>query len=127
MKKVQLLCAYVSLSLAISVSSFAQSKDNSNTVDVNITTVVISDNANTGASNSSAILELNSATRGFLMPRMTNEQRIAIKQPTDGLQVFVINYDTENDVGTIMFYQDSKWRALSGLSEIPQPESANQE
>ena len=127
MKKVQLLCAYVSLSLAISVSSFAQSKDNSNTVDVNITTVVISDNANTGASNSSAILELNSATRGFLMPRMTNEERIAIKQPTDGLQVFVINYDTENDVGTIMFYQDSKWRALSGLSEIPQPESANQE
>ena len=58
---------------------------------------------------------------------MTNVERIAIEQPTDGLQVYVTNYDTVNNVGTIMFYQDSKWRTLSGLSEIPQPESANQE
>jgi hypothetical protein len=127
MKKVQLLCVCVSLSLANSVSSFAQSKDNGNTVDVNTPSVVIRDNGNTEASNSSAILELNSATRGFLMPRMTNVERIAIEQPTDGLQVYVTNFDTLNNVGTIMFYQDSKWRALSGLSEIPQPESANQE
>ena len=127
MKKVQLLCVCVSLSLANSVSSFAQSKDNGNTVDVNTPTVVIRDNGNTEASNSSAILELNSATRGFLMPRMTNVERIAIEQPTDWLQVYVTNFDTLNNVGTIMFYQDSKWRALSGLSEIPQPESANQE
>lgn len=127
MKKVQLLCVCVSLSLANSVSSFAQSKDNGNTVDVNTPTVVIRDNGNTEGSNSSAILELNSATRGFLMPRMTNVERIAIEQPTDGLQVYVTNFDTVNNVGTIMFYQDSKWRALSGLSEIPQPESANQE
>lgn len=127
MKKVQLLCVCVSLSLANSVSSFAQSKDNGNTVDVNTPTVVIRDNGNTEASNSSAILELNSATRGFLMPRMTNVERIAIEQPTDGLQVYVTNFDTVNNVGTIMFYQDSKWRTLSGLSEIPQPESANQE
>jgi hypothetical protein len=127
MKKVQLLCVCVSLSLANSVSSFAQSKDNGNTVDVNTPSVVIRDNGNTEASNSSAILELNSATRGFLMPRMTNVERIAIEQPTDGLQVYVTNFDTVNNVGTIMFYQDSKWRTLSGLSEIPQPESANQE
>ena len=78
MKKVQLLCVCVSLSLANSVSSFAQSKDNGNTVDVNTPTVVIRDNGNTEGSNSSAILELNSATRGFLMPRMTNVERIAI-------------------------------------------------
>jgi hypothetical protein len=127
MKKVQLLCVCVSLSLANSVSSFAQSKDNGNTVDVNTPSVVIRDNGNTEASNSSAILELNSATRGFLMPRMKNVERIAIEQPTDGLQVYVTNFDTVNNVGTIMFYQDSKWRTLSGLSEIPQPESANQE
>jgi hypothetical protein len=38
--------------------------------------------------NVSAVLECTSTTQGFLVPRMTNAQRIAIPAPADGLQVY---------------------------------------
>lgn len=51
---------------------------------------------NTTNPDSSAVLELKSIRRGFLLPRMTTSQRMAISEPANGLFVF----DTEDK----MFY-----------------------
>lgn len=98
MKKLRLVL--VSLGLAISASSFAQ---------VAIGTRVI---------DPSAILHLESDTndpRGFLLPRMTNEERLDILEPAEGLQVYVTNFEE----GTIMFFEDGKWKAFTQLSSPP--------
>ena len=117
MKKIQFLHVCVSLSLAISVTSFAQS-DGPFTKVVNKPAVVISDASSSPvAEEDTAILQLNSNNKGFLMPRMTNTERIAIQSPANGLQVYVKDFDN----GTIMFYHDNKWRALSQLSSRPDP------
>ncbi len=75
MKKIQLLCVCVSLSLANSVSSFAQ--------------LLISGKDVEEALNSTAILQLDSTEKGFLMPRITNVQRRMIENPVKGLQFSV--------------------------------------
>jgi hypothetical protein len=46
-------------------------------------------NANGGTTNSSAVLDLKSTTKGFLPPRMTNAQMLAISSPAQGLIDFV--------------------------------------
>ena len=48
----------------------------------------------TVAPDPSAILELNSTTKGFLMPRMTEAQRNAIVAPATGLQVYNTDSNT---------------------------------
>ena len=98
MKKLRLVL--VSLGLAISASSFAQ---------VAIGKSVI---------HPSAILHLESDTndpRGFLMPRMENKERLDILEPAEGLQVYVTNFED----GTIMFFEDGKWKAFTQLSSRP--------
>jgi hypothetical protein len=42
----------------------------------------------TTAPDSTAMLDIKSSSKGFLMPRMTMTQRLAIPNPADGLQVF---------------------------------------
>ncbi|MDG1698308.1 MAG: fibronectin type III domain-containing protein [Polaribacter sp.] len=87
----------ISLGFAISVSSFAQiSIGKHDTHD-------------------SAILELESKSQGFLLPRMTNAERLAIKDPAQGLQVFVTDFRE----GTIMFYEADKWKAFTQLGSRP--------
>ena len=105
MKKIQLLCVCVSLSLANSVSSFAQ--------------LLISGKDVEEALNSTAILQLDSTEKGFLMPRMTNVQRRMIANPVKGLQVYVTDFNSEE--GTIMFYDDEKWKVFTQLSSRPDP------
>ena len=98
MKKLRLVL--VSLSLAISASSFAQ---------VAIGTRVI---------DPSAILHLESDIndpRGFLLPRMSNEERLKIEDPVEGLQVYVTDFQE----GTIMFFEGGKWKAFAQLSSRP--------
>ena len=56
--------------------------------------------------NASAILTLNSTTRGLLLPRMTTEQIENIKNPEPGLMV----YDTEKD--TFVGYRKTGWTEL---------------
>lgn len=56
--------------------------------------------------NPSAILTLNSTTRGLLLPRMTTEQIENIKKPEPGLMV----YDTEKD--TFVGYRKTGWTEL---------------
>lgn len=52
---------------------------------------------------SSVKLQIDSTTQGFLQPRMTTAQRIAIAAPVEGLQV----YDT--DLSTVCLYSGTDW------------------
>lgn len=52
----------------------------------------------------SAILELKSTTMGFLMPRMTHAQILAIAAPATGLMA----YDIDNKV--FMFFDGTNWK-----------------
>jgi hypothetical protein len=55
----------------------------------------------------SAVFEVVSTTRGFLMPRMSTAQRTAISSPANGLQV----YDT--DLLQPCFWDGTAWRKIS--------------
>ncbi|HWB63278.1 MAG TPA: hypothetical protein VG603_07210, partial [Chitinophagales bacterium] len=54
----------------------------------------------------SAILDLTSNAKGFLVPRMTATQRLAIPAPATGLMVF------DTDTGCTFFYTGAAWRNL---------------
>ena len=57
----------------------------------------------------SAILDLNSTNKGLLLPRMTQSQRDAIKNPVAGLIVF----QTDKAIGTYV-YNGTAWLPSSG-------------
>lgn len=60
------------------------------------------------ALNASAILQADSTTKGFLPPRMTSEQRVAIPSPATGLLVY------QTDVHSGYWYYDGTiWQDLS--------------
>ncbi|PWK27908.1 FG-GAP repeat protein [Arcicella aurantiaca] len=60
-----------------------------------------------GSPNASAVFQLNSTTKGFVPPRMTTGQRLAIVSPIDGLMVF----DTSTD--SFWFFNTNKWNQLA--------------
>ena len=100
MKKLPLVL--VTLSFIISISSFAQ--------------VAIG----TDQVHGTAILQLESKEKGFLLPRMTNEERLKIDKPAVGLQIFVTDFGG-TDKGMILFYNGSEWKAFKELSSRPNP------
>lgn len=57
----------------------------------------------------SSILELRSTLKGFLVPRMTTAQRMAIVSPAQGLMVF--DTDTQS-----FWYYDSGWKVIASTS-----------
>lgn len=61
----------------------------------------------TTSPNASALLEVKSTTKGFLLPRMTLAQRNAIPSPAQGLVIF----QTNSKVG--FYYYDGKWKAFA--------------
>jgi len=63
----------------------------------------------TTAPDASAALEVNSSSKGFLLPRLTQAQRAAIAAPAAGLMV----YQTDGSAG-IYFYDGAGWNSLSG-------------
>jgi hypothetical protein len=65
--------------------------------------------------NASAALDITSTTKGLLMPRMTNVQRLAISNPAAGLQVFI----TDLDGGSFIFYDGTEWGTLSFTKKRP--------
>jgi hypothetical protein len=56
----------------------------------------------------SAVLDLTSTNKGFLMPRMTSEEKNYIKNPAKGLMV----YQT-NEASGYYFYNGTQWKPLS--------------
>lgn len=71
----------------------------------NLAGVVVQDTTGTSQS-TSAVLQANSTTRGFLPPRLTTTQKNAIATPAAGLMV----YDT--DLNRPCFYSGSAWVTL---------------
>lgn len=72
--------------------------------------VVISDDGGVVADPSS-VLDLQSTTKGFLLPQMTEAQRDAISIPAAGL----IIYQTDGTDGVYQ-YDGSAWTAIGGIS-----------
>ena len=62
----------------------------------------------------SAQLDVSSTSKGFLTPRMTAAQRIAISSPTNGLLV----YQTDAPIG-FYFYKGGVWTSLSETTTYP--------
>ena len=58
----------------------------------------------------SAMLDIKSLTKGFLLPRMTNEQLNAISAPSSGLMVYNITMQA------LYWYNGSKWKQFSDAS-----------
>ena len=74
----------------------------------------------------SAILDIKSTTKGFLVPRMTTAQRTAISTPATGLIV----YDTEK--ASHWYYNGSQWQIMEFIatgadaSDVPTDPSEGQ-
>jgi hypothetical protein len=64
------------------------------------------------AIDSSAALEIQGTTRGFLLPRLTSSEMYAIESPADGLQI----YNTDN--GCTHVYSNNEWKSLCALSSV---------
>ncbi len=58
----------------------------------------------TAAPSASALVEMNSTTRGFLMPRMTSAQRSGIGAPVEGLMVW------DTDTTSMHMYNGTIWQ-----------------
>lgn len=72
-------------------------------------------NADGSAPDNSAMLDVTSTTSGFLMPRMTTAQRIAIVSPADGLMV----YQTDGSVGVYVYLNSlPAWAAIPTASSL---------
>jgi hypothetical protein len=62
------------------------------------------------SSTPSAVVEITSTTQGFLLPRMTAAQRIAISSPVSGLSV----YQTD-DISGFYYFDGSVWKQSLGI------------
>lgn len=69
-------------------------------------------NTSTNAQNTSAALQIDDTSRGFLGARMTTAQRTAIANPANGLQV----YDT--DTNSLWFYNGTTWVQSASSSSL---------
>jgi hypothetical protein len=65
-------------------------------------------NPDGSAPDPSAALDIDYTTKGFLLPRMTFEQRNAIPNPVEGLMVYCTNCNTDG-TGVLSMYQGGKW------------------
>ena len=63
-----------------------------------------------GGADPSAILDLDVTNRGFLMPRMTEQDKLSINNPVQSLIV----YQTDGQQGFYYFY-GSSWRELCSM------------
>ncbi|HEX6171925.1 MAG TPA: hypothetical protein VFZ33_19715 [Chitinophagaceae bacterium] len=89
---------------------------------INAQNVSINNDGSTAAS--SAMLDVKSTTKGFMMPRVTSAQRTTIASPALGLLVF------DTDTKTIWTYDGSAWKNLynnggGGSLTLPYSQSVN--
>lgn len=68
-------------------------------------------NTDGSIADNSAMLDVESTTKGMLIPRMTSAQRTAISSPAAGLLV----YDTTTDG---FWFYDAGWQSLTGSDEV---------
>ncbi len=74
----------------------------------------------TNTPNESALLDLNSNSKGMLIPRMTQTEIEAITNPANGLQAF----NTDNGILYIYIWAENKWKEVQyGTGEIWLPAS----
>jgi trimeric autotransporter adhesin len=71
-------------------------------------TVVVTDNSSYVTGQPSSVLDVYSLSKGFLAPRMTTAQRIAISSPAEGLLVYQID-----GVKGFYYYTNSAWTPFS--------------
>jgi hypothetical protein len=71
-------------------------------------TVVVTDDNTYVTGQASSVLDVKSTSKGFLAPRMTTAQRIAVTSPAEGLLV----YQTDGIRG-FYFYTNSAWTMLA--------------
>src|SRR5688572_20817827 len=64
----------------------------------------------TTSPNASALLDLNSTTRGLLLPRLNNTQMFGIQSPASGLVVFNTNYNE------LYHYNGTSWHSIINSS-----------
>ncbi|MEO0896443.1 MAG: SBBP repeat-containing protein [Bacteroidota bacterium] len=67
-------------------------------------------NANGANPDSSAILDMQSSTKGMLLPRMTTDQRNAIRKPAPGLMIYNLDDSCFN------YYSGNEWILDCGLA-----------
>lgn len=67
----------------------------------------VSINASGAAPDTTAILDINSTTKGLLIPRMTAQQRNTIANPATGLLI----YQTDGDSG-FYYFNGASWFLL---------------
>lgn len=65
----------------------------------------------TATPSTSAIVEINSSSKGFLLPRMTKSQRDAIQSPQEGLLIFNLT------TGCFDYYLGGSWKSFCGATE----------
>jgi len=75
-------------------------------------TVIVTDDATYTTGQASAALDVKSVTKGFLAPRLTQAQRLAITSPAQGLLV----YQTDGTTG--FYYFNSVWIPLSAATNV---------
>jgi hypothetical protein len=68
---------------------------------------------NAGTIDSKAVLELESTTKGFLLPRMTAVQVAAITNPTSGMMVFCTDCGLASD-GELRISYNGVWQTYKG-------------
>ena len=66
---------------------------------------------NAGNIDVNAALEIESTTKGFLLPRMNNEERNAIKEPTEGLMVWCLDCSPSRE-SEISIWINKEWKGL---------------
>jgi hypothetical protein len=69
--------------------------------------------------NDSSALDLTSITKGFLIPRMTDDERRNIDTPAEGLMVYVKGVG--DVVGSFMYYDGISWKDATG-SDVNDPQ-----
>jgi hypothetical protein len=75
------------------------------------TTVVAQIGIGTNSTDSSALLEIYSTTKGVLVPRMTNQQRNAITNPATGLFIYNLN------LKCFETYDGGNWRNICNIND----------
>src|SRR5258707_7893632 len=74
-------------------------------------TVVVTDDNTYVTGQASSVLDVKSTSKGFLAPRMTLAQRVAISSPAEGLLV----YQTDGTKG-FYYFTNAAWVSLASSS-----------